>query len=109
MRTAGGKLALFLVSAILAKQKTVIVVVLYTALVDDLCSSAIAAEVDYKHWNRDYTNGELYALVVVSANIAINNNFLYYARRLKLAGQLKAIFFDEGYIAFINTSYQKKL
>jgi superfamily II DNA helicase RecQ len=109
MRTAGGKSALFLVPAVLAEQKTVIVVVPYTALVDDLCSSAIAAGVDCKRWNRDYADGELHALVVVSADVAVDDDFLHYARGLELAGQLKAIFFDEGHVAFIDTSYRKKL
>jgi superfamily II DNA helicase RecQ len=46
IRTAGGKSALFLVPAVLAEQKTVIVVVLYTALVEDLARSAVRAGVD---------------------------------------------------------------
>jgi superfamily II DNA helicase RecQ len=46
MWTAEGKSALFLVLAVLAKQKTVIVVVLYTALVKDLVRSAVKADVD---------------------------------------------------------------
>jgi hypothetical protein len=48
MRTAGGKLALFLVLAALAKQKTIIVVVLYTALADDLFDNATLAGIDCK-------------------------------------------------------------
>jgi hypothetical protein len=46
IRTAGRKSALFLVLAVLAKQKTVIVVILYTALVKDLAYSAVKAGVD---------------------------------------------------------------
>jgi hypothetical protein len=46
IRTAERKSALFLVLAVLAKQKTVIVVILYTALVKDLAYSAVKADVD---------------------------------------------------------------
>ncbi len=41
MRTARGKSALFLVPAVLAEQKTVIIMVPYTALVNDLYGSAV--------------------------------------------------------------------
>jgi hypothetical protein len=47
IQTAERKSALFLVPAVLAKQKTVIIVVLYTALVKDLSRSAVKAGVDY--------------------------------------------------------------
>jgi len=79
MRTAGGKSALFLVSAALAEQKTVIVVVPYTALADDLLDNAVKAEIDCRRWSRDYTDGELHALVVVSADVAVDEDFLHYA------------------------------
>jgi hypothetical protein len=46
IQTAEKKSALFLVLAVLAKQKTVIVIVLYTALVKNLAYSAIKASVD---------------------------------------------------------------
>jgi superfamily II DNA helicase RecQ len=46
IRTAEGKSALFLVLAVLAKQKTVIVMVLYIALVKDLAYSVVKAGVD---------------------------------------------------------------
>jgi superfamily II DNA helicase RecQ len=48
MRTAGGKSALFLVPAALAEQKTVIVVVPYTALADDLAQSAVLRYIPQK-------------------------------------------------------------
>jgi hypothetical protein len=46
IQTIKKKSALFLVLAVLAKQKTVIVIVLYTALVKNLAYSAIKASVD---------------------------------------------------------------
>jgi hypothetical protein len=46
IRTIGGKSALFLVSAVLAEQKTVIIVVLYTALVNNLSCNAVKAGVN---------------------------------------------------------------
>ena len=54
MRTVGGKSALFLVPAALAEQKTVIVVVPYTTLTDDLLDNATLAGIDCKRWSRDY-------------------------------------------------------
>ena len=86
MRTAGGKSALFLVPAALAEQKTVIVVIPYTTLANDLLDNTVKAGIDYRRWSRDYTDGELYALVVVSANVAVNEDFLYYAQGLQLSG-----------------------
>jgi superfamily II DNA or RNA helicase len=46
IQTTEGKSALFLVLIVLAKQKTVIVVVLYIALVKDLACSAVKANVN---------------------------------------------------------------
>ena len=86
IRTAGGKSALFLVPAALAEQKTVIVVIPYTTLANDLLDNTVKAGIDYRRWSRDYTDGELYALVVVSANVAVNEDFLYYAQGLQLSG-----------------------
>jgi superfamily II DNA helicase RecQ len=85
IRTARGKSALFLVPAVLTGQKTVIVVVLYTALVNNLCNSVVRAGVDCKRWSHNYTDGELHALVVVSANITVDRDFLYYTRGLELS------------------------
>jgi hypothetical protein len=51
----------------------------------------------------------LYALVVVSANITIDSDFLYYVRGLELTGLLEAIFFNEYQVSFTNTSYRQKL
>ena len=86
MRTAGGKSALFLVPAALAEQKTVIVIVPYTALADDLLDNAVKAEIDCRRWSRDYADGELYTLVVVSADVVVDEDFLYYAQGLQLSG-----------------------
>jgi hypothetical protein len=46
IQTTEEKSALFLVSAVLTKQKTVIVIVLYTALVKNLACSTVKANVD---------------------------------------------------------------
>jgi hypothetical protein len=51
MCKAGRKLALFLVLAALAEQKTIIVFVLYTILADGLFNDATLAEIDYKCWS----------------------------------------------------------
>jgi superfamily II DNA or RNA helicase len=46
IQTAEGKSALFLVLAVLAKQKTVIIIVLYTALVKNLAYNTVKAGVN---------------------------------------------------------------
>jgi superfamily II DNA helicase RecQ len=109
MYTAGGKSVLFLVPAALADQKTIIVIVPYTALADDLFNNATLAGIDYKRWSRNYADRELHALVVVSTDITVNDNFLYYAQGLQLTGQLGLVVFDEGHVAFTDTSYRQKL
>jgi superfamily II DNA helicase RecQ len=82
MRTAGGKSVLFLVPAALTEQKTVIVIIPYTTLADDLLDNTVKAGIDYRRWSRDYTNEELYTLVIVSADVTVNKDFLYYAQGL---------------------------
>ena len=109
MHTAGGKSALFLVPAALAEQKTIIVIIPYTVLANDLFSNAILAGIDCKRWSRDYANRELHALIVVSADITVDNDFLHYAQGLQLASRLRLVVFDKGHVAFTDTSYCQKL
>jgi superfamily II DNA helicase RecQ len=47
--------------------------------------------------------------VIVSADVAVKGDFLHYARGLKLAGQLKTVFFDKCHVSFTDTSYRQKL
>jgi hypothetical protein len=47
--------------------------------------------------------------VIVNINVVVKDNFLYYTKGLKLASQLKTVFFNKYYVFFINTSYQQKL
>jgi hypothetical protein len=47
--------------------------------------------------------------MIISANVAVKGDFLYYIKRLKLASWLKTVFFNKCYIFFINTSYRQKL
>jgi hypothetical protein len=98
-----------LVPAALAKQKTIIVIVPYTALANNLFNNAALAGIDCKRWSRDYTDRELHALVVVSADVAVDNDFLHYAQGLQLAGRLKLVIFNEGHIAFTDTLYRLQL
>ena len=109
MRTAGGKSALFLVPAVLVELQTVIVVVPYTALADDLVCSAVQAGIDCMAWSPAYADRELHALVVVSADVAVDGAFLHYTQGLQLTGRLRAVFFDEGHVSFTDTSYREKL
>jgi hypothetical protein len=46
---------------------------------------------------------------VVSADRAVQGEFLYYTKGLELEGQLAYVFFNEVYIVFTNTSYRERL
>jgi hypothetical protein len=48
-------------------------------------------------------------LVIVSANVTIKGDFLHYIKGLKLASQLKTVFFNKCYVFFTDTFYQQKL
>jgi hypothetical protein len=84
----------------------IIIIVSYTVLADDLFNNTTLAGIDCKRWSRDYVDRELYTLVVVSANIVVNDDFLHYAQGLQLAGQLGLVVFDEGHVAFTDTLYR---
>jgi hypothetical protein len=48
-------------------------------------------------------------LIIVNVNVIVKGDFLHYIKGLKLADQLKTVFFNECYVFFINTFYQQKL
>jgi superfamily II DNA helicase RecQ len=107
--TSSGKLALFFSVAAMTIQQTVIVVVPFAALVDDVVARAQAAGLQCKEWKDEKSSHELQQLIVVSADRAIKGEFLHYAHSLISKGQLAHVFFNECHVAFTDTSYRKRL
>jgi superfamily II DNA helicase RecQ len=107
--TSSGKSALFFSVAAMTQQQTVIVVVPFAALVDDIIERGQAAGLDCEEWTGEKSGHELQQLIVVSADRAVQGEFLHYAKRLELEGQLAHVFFDEVHVAFTDTSYRERL
>ena len=107
--TSSGKSALFFSVAAMAIQQTVIVVVPFAALVDDIVVQGQAARLQCEEWLDENSGHELQQLVVVSADRAVQGRFLHYAKGLELSGQLAHVFFDECHVAFTDTSYRERL
>jgi superfamily II DNA helicase RecQ len=107
--TSSGKSALFFSVAAMTVQQTVIVVVPFAALVDDIVVRGQAAGLHCEEWLDENSGHELQQLIVVSADRAVQGKFLHYAKGLELSGQLAHVFFDECHVAFTDTSYRKRL
>ena len=100
---------LFFSRAALAVQQTVVVVVPFVALVEDLLTRARSYGLDCKEWVDSSLGHQQPQLVVVSADRAVRTEFLHWAQGLSLAGQLCHLFFDEGHVALTDTSYRTRL
>ena len=107
--TGSGKSILFFSVAAMASQQTVIVVVPFAALVDDLIRRARACQLTCEEWQWQREWVLLPQLLIVSADRAVEGDFLHYAKGLELSKQLAYVFFDECYIAVTDTSYRAKL
>jgi superfamily II DNA helicase RecQ len=107
--TSSGKSALFFSVAAMSSQQTAIVVVPFAALVDDIVVRGQAAGLQCEEWRDEKSGHELQQLVVVSADRAVQGEFLHYAKGLELGGQLAHVFFDECHVAFTDTSYRERL
>jgi hypothetical protein len=107
--TSSGKSALFFSVAAMTNQQTVIVVVPFAALVDDIVVRGQAAGLQCEEWRDEKSGYELQQLIVVSADQAVQGKFMQYAQGLALSGQLAHVFFDECHVAFTDTSYRKRL
>jgi superfamily II DNA helicase RecQ len=107
--TSSGKSALFFSVAAMTVQQTVIVVVPFAALVDDIIERGQAAGLHCEEWINEKSGHELQQLIVVSADRAVQGEFLHYAKGLELEGQLAHVFFDEVHVAFADTSYRERL
>ena len=93
--TSSGKSALFFSVAAMTQQQTVIVVVPFAALVDDIIERGQAGGLHCEEWISEKSGHELQQLIVVSADRAVQGEFLHYAKGLELEGQLAHVFFDE--------------
>ncbi|KAL5344321.1 hypothetical protein ACLOAV_010750 [Pseudogymnoascus australis] len=109
--TSSGKSVLFFSVAAMAVDQTVIVVVPFTALVEDIIARGQAARLHCREWSysNHYSNQELAQLLVVSADQAVSGQFLHEAKGYELNGQLAHMFFDECHVAFTDTSYRERL
>lgn len=107
--TSSGKSALFFSVAAMAEDQTVIVVVPFAALVDDIMVRGQAAGLHCEEWKDAKSGHELQQLIVVSADRAVQGEFLHYAKGLELQGQLSHVFFDEIHVALTDTSYRERL
>lgn len=107
--TSSGKSVLIFSVAAMTKQQTVIVVVPFAALVDDIIERGQAAGLQCEEWIDETSGHELQQLIVVSADRAVQGTFLHYAKGLELDGQLAHVFFDECHVVFTDTSYRERL
>jgi superfamily II DNA helicase RecQ len=107
--TGSGKSLLFFSVAAMVLYQTVIVVVPFAALVDDLVGRAQGCQLTYEEWQGQQQWKTLPQLLVVSADRAVEGDFLHFAKGLELNKQLAHVFFDECYVAVTDTSYREKL
>jgi superfamily II DNA helicase RecQ len=113
--TGSGKTILFFSLAVMAINQTVIVVVPFAALVNDLIlrasevGSGSGSGLACEEWTHEGSITTLPQLIVVSADRATQGEFLHFAKGLALHGQLLHVFFDECHVAFTDTSYRRKL
>ena len=108
--TGSGKSLLFFSVAALASHQTVIVVVPFAALVDDLVRRARGQhQLTCEEWQRPREWTLLPQLLIVSADRAVEGDFLHFAKGLELNQQLAHVFFDECHVAVTDTSYRAKL
>ena len=102
-----GKSLLFFSVAAIVSYQTVVVVVPFAALVDDLVSRARAYQLTCEEWQWRWQQqgAPLLQLLIVSADRAVDGGFLYFAKGLELSRQLAHVFLDECYVAVTDTSY----
>lgn len=107
--TGSGKSVLFLSIAALLVNQTVIVIVPFVALLQDILQRAQRHQITCEEWRHQQQWRRLPQLIVVSADQAISDSFLHFAKGLELHQQLVHIFFDECHVAVTDTSYRQRL
>lgn len=111
--TGGGKSVLFMLPALLTTDTT-IVVVPFTALMDDLVERACESGVDCIQWRAEsHEEGEVATrvaqLVVVSADVVNRSKFTRYVEGLRSRGVLGRIFVDECHTIIMDVGYRREL
>ena len=112
--TGGGKSVLFMLPALIESSGTSIVVVPFTALIDDLVDRARKSGVDCVRWMPAVRAGRdeqerVARVVVVSADVVGGPEFAGYADGLRARGLLKRIFVDEGHTIVMDVAYRTEL
>lgn len=107
--TGSGKSLLFFSVAAIVSHQTVIVVVPFAALVQDLVQRARGHGLSCEEWQWQRQWTVLPPLLIVSADRAVEGDFLHFAKGLELNQQLAHVFFDECHVAVTDTSYRAKL
>ncbi|KAK7947162.1 uncharacterized protein PG986_011483 [Apiospora aurea] len=113
--TGAGKSVLFLLPAVPAMHAGVsLVVVPFTALINDLVRRATDAGLDCLHWQPAEVEGRdeqarVARLVVVSADVATSSEFLAYADSLRARRLLRRIFVDECHTVLMDAAYRPRL
>jgi len=100
---------LFFSVAAMVVQQSVIVVVPFSALVDDLVVRGLGHGLSTEEWIDETSCHDIPQLVIVSADRAVHTEFLHWAKGLELYNQLAHMFFDEGHVAFTDRSYRTRL
>jgi superfamily II DNA helicase RecQ len=117
--TGGGKSVFFMLPSLVEDKGSVagstsIVVVPFSALMKDLAGRARDMGVDCIWWrpgrHNDRTERQRDArLVIVSADVAVSNEFTAYVESIRARGQLRRIFFDECHTIITDASYRVQL
>jgi superfamily II DNA helicase RecQ len=105
--TGGGKTLLAMLPVVLEEEGVTIFIAPFRALVNDVVDRFRKAGIDCFEWKVGDSNSA--RLVVVSADIAVQDNFMTYGRTLVQAGLLRRIFIDEGHCTFTDSHWRKNL
>ena len=92
-------LAILLV--VLEKEGVSIFIAPFRALVDNVVIRFQKASIHYIEWKYGDINPA--RIVVVSANVVVQDNFIIYGRTLVEASLLRRIFIDEGHYIFTDS------
>jgi superfamily II DNA helicase RecQ len=116
--TGGGKSIFFMLPAAAENvglgSPTSIVIVPFIALADDLVARAQEFGIDCIRWRsqaeteRDERERDA-GLVVVSADVAVCEEFTSYVESIRIRGLLRRIFFDECHTIITDVNYRKRL
>lgn len=105
--TGGGKTVLAMLPVVLEKEGVSIFIAPFRALVDDVVARFRQARIQCIEWKVGEINPA--RIVVVSADLAVQDSFMTYGRTLVEAGLLRRIFIDEGHCTFTDSHWRGNL